>query len=37
LLDEAEDIVNSIAPDVIAEFRAKESKGRFRRKGRRRR
>ena len=37
LLDAAEDIVNAAAPDVIAEFKAKENKGRFRRKGRRRR
>ncbi len=37
LLDQAEDIVNAIAPDVIAEFKAKENKGRFKRKGRRRR
>jgi hypothetical protein len=38
LLDEAEDTVNSIAPDILAEFRAKEAKGnRFRRKGKGRR
>jgi hypothetical protein len=35
LLDEAEDIVNSAAPEVIAELGAKERKSRFRRgKGR---
>jgi hypothetical protein len=33
LLDEAEDIVNSVAPDIIAEFEKKRSKGVFRRKG----
>ena len=33
LLDEAEDIVNAAAPEIIAEFDAKANKGRFRRKG----
>jgi hypothetical protein len=35
LLDEAEDIVNSAAPDILAEFQAKEKQGRFRRKKKR--
>lgn len=33
LLDSAEDIVNSAAPDILAEFDKKRSKGVFRRKG----
>ncbi|MEX2256616.1 MAG: hypothetical protein WEC34_14340 [Acidimicrobiia bacterium] len=32
LLDAAEDIVNSAAPDILAEMEAKKSKGRFGRK-----
>jgi hypothetical protein len=35
LLDEAEDIVNRAAPDILAEFEANETKGRFRRKKKR--
>ncbi len=35
LLDDAEDIVNSAAPDILAELDAKERKGRFRRKKKR--
>jgi hypothetical protein len=35
LLDAAEDIVNSAAPEILAEFEAKEAKGRFRRKKKR--
>jgi hypothetical protein len=35
LLDEAEDIVNSAAPDILAEFEANERTGRFRRKKKR--
>jgi hypothetical protein len=35
LLDDAEDIVNSAAPDIIAEFEANQNKGRFRRKKKR--
>jgi len=35
LLNEAEDIVNSAAPDILAEFDAKGRKGRFRRKKKR--
>lgn len=35
LLDAAEDIVNSAAPEILAEFQAGESKGRFRRKKKR--
>jgi len=33
LLDSAEDIVNSAAPDILAEFDKKQRKGAFRRKG----
>lgn len=33
LLDEAEDIVNSAAPEIFAEFDKKQGKGVFRRKG----
>jgi len=33
LLDAAEDIVNSAAPDILAEFDKKQRKGAFRRKG----
>jgi hypothetical protein len=33
LLDQAEDIVNSAAPDILAEFDKKQRKGAFRRKG----
>jgi hypothetical protein len=33
LLDQAEDIVNAAAPDLLAEFEAKRSKGLLRRKG----
>jgi hypothetical protein len=33
LLDQAEDIVNSAAPDILAEFDRKKNKGVFRRKG----
>lgn len=36
LLDDAEDIVNSAAPDILAEFEAKRAKGRFRRRKKRR-
>lgn len=32
LLDEAEDIVNSVAPDILAEFEGKQKKGPFRRR-----
>ena len=32
LLDAAEDIINSAAPDILAEFEEKNSKSRFRRK-----
>ena len=32
LLDAAEDIINSAAPDILAEFEKKNSKSRFRRK-----
>ena len=35
LLDEAEDIVNAAAPEILAEFEAKQTKGRFRRKKKR--
>jgi hypothetical protein len=35
LLEAAEDIVNSAAPDILAEFEAKESKSRFRRRKKR--
>jgi hypothetical protein len=35
LLDQAEDIVNAVAPDIIAEFQAKEAKRGRRRKRRR--
>jgi hypothetical protein len=33
LLDSAEDIVNSAAPDIIAEFETKRGRGLFKRKG----
>jgi hypothetical protein len=33
LLDQAEDIVNSAAPDILAEFHKKRSKNVFKRKG----
>jgi hypothetical protein len=33
LLDQAEDIVNAAAPDIIAEFEKKRQRGVFRRKG----
>ncbi|HEY3723354.1 MAG TPA: hypothetical protein VGN59_08325 [Acidimicrobiia bacterium] len=33
LLDSAEDIINAAAPDILAEFDKKRSKGVFRRKG----
>ncbi len=33
LLDSAEDIVNAAAPDILAEFDRKRTKGVFRRKG----
>jgi hypothetical protein len=33
LLDEAEDIVNSAAPEIFADFEQKRGKGVFRRKG----
>ncbi len=33
LLDEAEDIVNSVAPEVIAELEKKQNRGIFRRQG----
>lgn len=33
LLDQAEDIVNAAAPEIIAEFEKKQTKGVFRRKG----
>jgi hypothetical protein len=33
LLDDAEDIVNAAAPEILAEFEAKRSKGLLRRKG----
>lgn len=36
LLDEAEDIVNAVAPEIIAEFKAKDVKRGGRRKKRRR-
>ena len=36
LLDEAEDIVNSAAPDIIAEFDTKSRKGPFRRRKKKR-
>jgi hypothetical protein len=35
LLDEAEDIINSAAPGILAEFEAKDAKRRFRRKKKR--
>lgn len=37
LLDEAEDIVNAVAPEVIAEFKAKDAKRAGRRNRKRRR
>ncbi len=37
LLDEAEDIVNTVAPEVIAEFKAKDAKRAGRRNRKRRR
>lgn len=33
LLDQAEEIVNAAAPEILAEFEAKPGKGLFRRKG----
>jgi hypothetical protein len=35
LLDDAEDIVNAAAPDILAEFEASQNKGRFRRRKKR--
>ena len=35
LLDAAEDIVNSAAPDIMSEFKDKEPKGRFGRRKKR--